>query len=172
MKSLGNSVEEKWLNIQRIKSTKKKWIKYTAIFYIGASILGIFVNVQFVGMGKISSILLWFLLCFMTWLFTGYIQGIGIAWGLYELEGKTDYFEIDDKKVSTDDIIRAYFIGGEDYAMSVAIGDTIGSVISWIIMIFVGFYLGWINAIIRIPECIKVKKEIKEKYKNSKNINL
>ena len=73
--------------------------------------------------------------------------------------------ETESEEETNKEIVRAYILGGRKYASAVAIGSYAGDIISILIGFIIGYWLGWINAIVHYGECRAVKKRIKEKYK-------
>ncbi len=166
---LGKTDEEKFINYVRIQERKKKLNKFFAIFFAVGYILLIFgiVNgsMDFNGMGKIGGTLLLGLMLLMGYFLASVFYSSGIAWGLLLFDkNKVPDLMIDVPQVSSDEIIEAYFLGTEDYlAKGMMIGTGI-SVLSWIITLALGFWLGIINAIVHYPECKRLKQEMKDKY--------
>lgn len=166
---LGKTDEEKFVNYVRIQERKKKLNKLFAIIFTVGYILLVFGilngSMSFEGMGKIGGMLFLGLLMFMVYLIFSVFYSSGIAWGLLLFDkDKAPNLMIDMPRVSTDEIIVAYFSGTEAYlAKGIMIGTGL-SVLSWVITLAVGFWLGIINAIVHYPECKRLEQVMKEKY--------
>ncbi|MGN1216659.1 MAG: hypothetical protein ACI4TD_01640, partial [Phocaeicola sp.] len=99
----------------------------------------------------------------ITYYITVYIYGTFFSWGMFIIERKNMMDSAIGDKVPTEDIVRAYFIGGHDYARYVAYGDC--SLLSILVTLCIGFWLGAINAILKYPECKEVERRMIKKYK-------
>lgn len=167
---LGKTDEEKWINILKIRDMRSKLGKLYKILVIIGTILLCFGilggSVGLEGSGKIGSILFMVLFAILSYYGFVYTYGTFFAWGMFIIERKNMMDNVIGDKVPTEDIVRAYFIGGHDYASYVAYGDC--SLLGIAITFCIGIWLGAINAILKFPECKQVERRIKEKYKNQK----
>lgn len=167
--SLGKTDEEKFMNIQSIKKVKrwfKKLVKLEMILAGFILVIGIQNGAMSIeGMGIFGTILLFIFLIIASYYLTYNIYGEIFAWGLFVI-GQKKFMEHIPDPVSTEEIVRAYCIGGQDYAAWVSMSDFSFTYI--IVCICIGIWLGAINAILHHKEVKEVEKRIKEKYQNEK----
>ena len=171
--NLGRSDEEKFVNIQKIKNTKKRYLRFIKIVYIiGYLILCSAVykgTISATGMGKVGSIIELTLLVFLAYLYMGHFVGTGIAWGLYLFDsGELSTPETMDEKELNEKIVHAYIVGGHERAAAVESAYLSAEFFMLAIMFCIGYWLGILNYIVHFFECRAVTKRMKEKYKKSK----
>ena len=168
---LGRTDEEKFVNIQKIKNTKQKYLRFIKIFYIIGFILlcfGVFSGAMIMDdMGVVGTIILLAIMIYLTYLYVGHFMGAGIAWGLYLYDsGNINMPELSNEKENDERMIRAYLIGGHENAAAVAFGTCTADFIIIFLFFIIGYWLGILNALLHFKECKDVEKRIKEKYNN------
>ena len=168
IKSLGRTDEEKYVNILEMKKVKKLISK---IIIVISAISGL-IFLYGINKGNMDiDIWVLILLYIANYIYMVHILGTGIAWFVHMCKvGDYSMPETESEENTNKEIIRAYIIGGRRYASAVAAGINIGDFIIILIGFIIGYWLGWINAIVHYGECRAVKKRIKEKYKVEKQI--
>ena len=163
--SLGDTDEEKFMNIQSIKRIRnwfKKLVIFISIFAFIILLIGISNGaMEMEGLGIIGAILVLGLMLVANYYITVYIYGTIFAWGLFVIDRKKFIDEIPEP-VKTEEVITAYLIGGEYYAGWLCLTDF--TFLSLCICFVIGVWLGAINAILHFKECRDVEKRIKAKY--------
>lgn len=164
IKSLGRTDEEKYVNMLEMKKVKKLISKIIIIISIISGLIFLCgISTGNMG-GNIWTIVLLYV---VNYVYMVHILGTGIAWFVHMCKvGDYSIPETESEQKINRNIIEAYILGGRDYAKSVAVGSYAGDIISILIGFIIGYWLGWINAIVHYGECRAVKKRIKEKYKN------
>ena len=85
--SLGDTLEEKWMNIQSIKRIRnwfKKFVIFVNVFAAVVFIMAILGgSMEMEGVGVIGAIVVLLLMLVCNYFFTVYIYGTIFAWGLY-----------------------------------------------------------------------------------------
>ncbi len=167
--SLGNTDEEKFFNIQKIKNTKNKFKKIISIIAIIGTLLMIYAtlsgSVIMEDGNKFTTILLFVFLYFCIYIFFGNFYGTGVAWGLYLVSSGVIHI-LNPNPISTEELVRSYVIGGQEYTDSIVTGNVLSTLFIWAITIVIGFWGGWLNAIIHHKEVKDVMRKMNNKYKS------
>ena len=163
--SLGDTLEEKWMNIQSIKRIRnwfKKFVIFVNVFAAVVFIMAILGgSMEMEGVGALGAIVVLLLMLVCNYFFTVYIYGTIFAWGLFVIDRK-NFMDSVPEPVKTEEVITAYLIGGEYYAGWLCLTNF--TFISIVLCFIVGVWLGAINVITHFKECKDVEREIEKKY--------
>lgn len=163
--SLGDTLEEKWMNIQSIKRIRnwfKKLVIFINVFVAVVLIMAILGgSMEMEGVGALGAIVVLLLMLVCNYFLTVYIYGTIFAWGLFVIDRK-NFMDSVPEPVKTEEVITAYLIGGEYYAGWLCLTNF--TFISIILCFIFGVWLGAINAITHFKECKDVEREIEKKY--------
>ncbi len=170
MVDLGETDEEKIINIIKIRKIRDKITKIYGIFYF---ICYLFLAVgALAGIGISGGIKSFFMITYVLaimFIFVKYICFNSLAWTIYFFKGdylKTlqDSANTLNSELSTENLIRTYCISGHHGVNALVLGDLSGEIFVLSIFGFIFCWLGAFNMIIHSIECFNVSRRIKKKY--------